>query len=156
MASLVAQMVKNLPAVQKSWVWSLVGRSPREGNGYPLQYSCLKNSMDRGAWWATVWGGGLKRVRHDWTAFTHFQTLDSSSFKHFLKLNSSPLLFIVYKNGNKGPEILRNCSKIPYGHIKKLGILFCIIRGTCPRQILRTDTTNRSLSTSSLTYGRHC
>ena len=30
------------------------GRSPREGNGNPLQYSCLRNPMDRGAWWATV------------------------------------------------------------------------------------------------------
>jgi len=28
------------------------GRSPGEGNGYPLQYSCLQNPMDRGAWWA--------------------------------------------------------------------------------------------------------
>ena len=32
------------------------GRSPREGNGYPLQYSCPENPMDRGAWWATVHG----------------------------------------------------------------------------------------------------
>ena len=32
------------------------GRFPGEGNGYPLQYSCLENSMDRGAWWATVRG----------------------------------------------------------------------------------------------------
>jgi len=31
-----------------------LGRYPGEGNGNPLQYSCLKNSMDRGAWWATV------------------------------------------------------------------------------------------------------
>ena len=31
-------------------------RSPGEGNGYPLQYSCLENSMDRGTWWATVHG----------------------------------------------------------------------------------------------------
>ena len=30
------------------------GKSPGEGNGYPLQYSCLKKSMDRGAWWATL------------------------------------------------------------------------------------------------------
>ena len=30
------------------------GRSPGEGNGNPLQYSCLENSMDRGNWWATV------------------------------------------------------------------------------------------------------
>jgi len=33
-----------------------LGRSPGEGNGCPLQYSCLENSMDRGAWWATVHG----------------------------------------------------------------------------------------------------
>ena len=32
------------------------GSSPGEGNSYPLQYSCLENSMDRGAWWATVHG----------------------------------------------------------------------------------------------------
>jgi len=33
-----------------------LGRSPGEGNGNPLQYSCLENSMDGGAWWATVPG----------------------------------------------------------------------------------------------------
>ena len=32
------------------------GRSPGEGNGNPLQYSCLENPMDRGAWWASVHG----------------------------------------------------------------------------------------------------
>ena len=32
------------------------GRSPREGNGHPLQYSCLGSPMDREAWWATVHG----------------------------------------------------------------------------------------------------
>ena len=32
------------------------GRSPREGNGNPLQYSCLGNPIDRRAWWATVHG----------------------------------------------------------------------------------------------------
>ena len=31
------------------------GRSPGERNGYPLQYSCLENSTDRGAWWANLW-----------------------------------------------------------------------------------------------------
>ena len=34
------------------------GRSPGEGNGYPLQYSCLENPTDRGGWWATVYGVG--------------------------------------------------------------------------------------------------
>ena len=38
-------------------------RSPEEGNGNPLQYSCLENPMDRGAWWATV--HGIARVRHN-------------------------------------------------------------------------------------------
>ena len=33
-----------------------LGRCPKEGNGYPLQYSCLENAMDRGAWQATVCG----------------------------------------------------------------------------------------------------
>ena len=33
-----------------------LGRSPGEGNDYLLQYSCLENSVDRGAWWATVHG----------------------------------------------------------------------------------------------------
>ena len=38
-----------------------LGRCPGEGNGNPLQYSCLKNPMDRGAWWARAQGfpGGL-------------------------------------------------------------------------------------------------
>ena len=33
-----------------------LGRFPGEGNGKPLQYSCLENPMDRGAWWAVVHG----------------------------------------------------------------------------------------------------
>ena len=36
------------------------GRSPGEGDGYPLQFSCLENPMDRGAWWATVHGACKK------------------------------------------------------------------------------------------------
>ena len=67
--SLVAQMVKNLPAV---WVdlGSIpgLGRSPREGKGYPLQYSGLENPMDYSPW-------GLKRVGHDWATFTFTHSL---------------------------------------------------------------------------------
>ena len=37
-------------------------RSPGEGNGNPLQYSCLENSTDRGAWWATVQGVAKSRT----------------------------------------------------------------------------------------------
>ena len=39
-----------------------LGRCPGEGNGYPLQDSCLENSMERGAWWGTVHG-----VAKSWT-----------------------------------------------------------------------------------------
>ena len=58
-ATLVAQMVKNLPVTQETWVQSLgavpgSGRSHGEGNGNPLQHSCLENSMNRGAWQAIV------------------------------------------------------------------------------------------------------
>ena len=51
----MAQMVKNMaamPKIQGSVPGS--GRSPGEGNGNPLHYSCLENSMDREAWQATV------------------------------------------------------------------------------------------------------
>ena len=37
-------------------------RSPGEGNGNPLQYSCLENPMDRGAWWATVCGAAKSQT----------------------------------------------------------------------------------------------
>ena len=51
-ASLVAQTVKNVPAMREIWGSMLgSGRCPGEGNGNPLQNSCLENSMDRGAWW---------------------------------------------------------------------------------------------------------
>ena len=53
-------MVKNLPAsagdLRDMGSIPESGRSPGEGNGYLLQYSCLENPMDRGAWWATVHG----------------------------------------------------------------------------------------------------
>ena len=46
-----------------------LGRSPGEENGYPLQYSCLENWMDRGAWWATVHGVAKNRT---WLTNYHF------------------------------------------------------------------------------------
>ena len=44
-----------------------LGRSPGEGNGNPLQYSCLENLIDRGAWWAAVHG-----VTKNWTKLSNF------------------------------------------------------------------------------------
>ena len=75
-ASLVVQLVKNPPAVQKTacntgdpgWIpgW---GRSPRAENGSSLQYSCLENPIDRGAWWATDHG-----VTKSWTRLKQLNT----------------------------------------------------------------------------------
>ena len=63
LASLVAQTVNNLPASARDPALILGSeRSPGEGNGNPLQYYCLENSMDRGAWQATVRG-----VTKNWT-----------------------------------------------------------------------------------------
>ena len=71
-SSLVAQMVKNLPAMQETRVQSLGREDPLErGHGNPLQYSCLENPMDRGAWQATVHGS--QRVGHDWATKTFWR-----------------------------------------------------------------------------------
>ena len=60
----MAQRLKRLPAMRETWVRSLGQEdSPGEGNGNPLQYSCLENPMDGGAWWAVVLGVTKTRTR---------------------------------------------------------------------------------------------
>ena len=56
LASLVAWTIKNLPAMQERQLGLIPGsgRSPGEGNGNPLKYACLENSLDRETWQATV------------------------------------------------------------------------------------------------------
>ena len=69
-ASQVALVVKNLPANARAGDTVSIpgsGRSPGEGNGNPLQYSCLENPMGREAWWATVHG-----VTKSWTRQSDF------------------------------------------------------------------------------------
>ena len=63
-ASLIAQSVKSLPATQETQVQFLGGEDPLEEEmGNLLQYCCLENLMDRGAWRATVYG--LQESDHD-------------------------------------------------------------------------------------------
>ena len=83
----MAQSIKNLPAMQETTCNTgnpgsipRLGRFPGEGNGNPLEYSCLKNPMDGGVWWPTV--RGVTRVRHNlvtkpytYTNQTHTQTI---------------------------------------------------------------------------------
>ena len=54
-----------------------------EGNGNPLQYSCLENPMDGGAWWATVHGVAKSRERlSDFTFTFHFHALEKAMATH--------------------------------------------------------------------------
>ena len=59
-------MVKNPPAMQETQVQSLGQEDPWRRDDSPLQYSCLENSMDRGAWQAAV-----HRVTKSWTQLNH-------------------------------------------------------------------------------------
>ena len=66
-----------------------------EGNGTPLQYSCLENPMDGGAWWATVHGVATSQTRlSDFTFTFHFHTLDKEMATH-----SSILAWRIPRNG---------------------------------------------------------
>ena len=71
LASLEAQRLKRLPAVRETWVRSLGQEDPLEKEmATPLQYSCLENPRDGGAWWATVHGVTKSRTRVSNLTFT--------------------------------------------------------------------------------------
>ena len=76
-------MVKNIPAstgdVKDVDSTPGSGRSPGKGNGNPLQYYCLENPLDRGAWWDTVHG-----VAKSWTRLSDFTLTDNIDFKQVL------------------------------------------------------------------------
>ena len=59
------------------------GRSPGEGNGTPLQYSCLENPMDGGDWWATVHGVAKSWTRLSNFTFTFFRLLHGIDRTHW-------------------------------------------------------------------------
>ena len=83
-ASLVAQRLKRLPNAADLGSIPGSGRSPGEGNGNPLQYSCLENPMDGGAWWATVHG-----VTKSWTR------LSDLTFKILIDLTIQRSIFLL-------------------------------------------------------------
>ena len=92
LASLVAHMVKNLPAMQEAGSIPGSGRSPGEENGNPLQYSSLENPMDRGAWWATV-----HRVAKSWTWLSdeHIFSLATEPLSNY-SFNSQLLIIVLF------------------------------------------------------------
>ena len=76
-------MVKNLPAnagdIRDAGSIPGSGRSPGGGHGNPLQYSCLENPMNRGAWWATVCGVATNLDTTEATSHTHTHTYTHAS-----------------------------------------------------------------------------
>ena len=95
-ASLIAQLAKNLPTMQETRVQSLGQEDLLEkelANGNPLQYSCLENSMDRGAWQAPA--HGVERVRH--------YSVSGVVVRYFTELMSFnlglPAVFLTGKHG---------------------------------------------------------
>ena len=77
-------MVKNLPAIAGD-MGSIpgLGRSLGGGNGNPLQYSCLENPTDRGAWWAAVHGVAKSQTQLSNFTFTfHFHALQKEMASH--------------------------------------------------------------------------
>ena len=82
------------------------GRSPREGNGTPLQYSCLEISRDRGAWWAIVHGVAKSRTR---LSDQHFHFLFTwLQLERKTRHNRSRPIRVTLLEA-KGTELLRGC-----------------------------------------------
>ena len=113
-------MVKNPPAnarsMRDSGLIPVSGSSLGGARGNPLQYSCLENHMDRGAWWATVHGGCKES---DITEHTHreqsplFLRLFFWSHVNVLPIKSSSGVDTVTYNQSVAPQKLRTCFTGP-------------------------------------------
>ena len=80
-----SQLRKSLPKCSRegSHVCYHISVKPREGNGTPLQYSCLENPMDGGAWWAAVHGVAKSWTRlSDFTFTFHFHAWEKEMATH--------------------------------------------------------------------------
>ena len=95
-------VVKNLPAnagaTGDPGLIPESGRPPGEGHGNPLQYSCLGNSMDRGAWWATVHAiAESETTEVTENVHTHYEaiTVASLDHTHYLCLYYIPMSYLL-------------------------------------------------------------
>ena len=77
-----------------------LGRSPGEGNGNPLQYSCLENPMDGGAWWATVHGVAKSRTRWATSLSLSYYNKNEKCVEYLLTYKNLPGL-LLSENVNK-------------------------------------------------------
>ena len=113
-ASLVAQTIKNLPAIRETWVRSWVGKIPWRGNDYPLQYSGLENSMDYIV-------HGLQRVGHDWEKSLYLSTPCGA-----WKWSESCLVVSMMPGVSSKYRLSKECTHyFSEGSLKKLKFLIC-------------------------------
>ena len=115
-----------------------MGKEVGEGNGTPLQYSCLENPMDGGAWWATVHGVTKSRTRlSDFTFTLHFHALEKEMTTH-----SSVLAWRIPGTGKPGglPSTgvtqsrtrLKRLSSSSSSRGRKFSIIYCSPREQQP------------------------
>ena len=94
----IRRHILNHWTTRESLNFKIVIDSQAEGNGNPLQYSCLENPMDGGAWWATVHGVAKSRTRlNDFTLTFHFHALEKEMATH-----SSVLAWRIPGTGEPG------------------------------------------------------
>ena len=89
------------------------GRSPGEGNGNPLQYSCLENPMDGGAWWATVHGVAKSLTRLNDFTFTF-------TFQFSLVIQSCPTLCDPMNRSMPGLPVHHQFLEFTQTHIHRV------------------------------------
>ena len=117
--TLVAKMVKNLPAIQEAWVWPLGWKDPLERGmvTHPLQYSCLENPREGGAWWAAIYGVAqsrtwLKRLSSSSRAtntFTFFPiAIDHEEEKSCLLCHKSSINYKIYPDFRHGRKWIKH------------------------------------------------
>ena len=126
-----------------------LGRSPGGGHGNPLQYPCLENPMDRGAWWATVHGVAQSQTQlSDRTAANGVTTLVQPGLEPWQ--SGSQQVLLTTPQGRPAPLLGRPpaCSDLP-GPVMSLGVLR--LRNTLA-QILAP----KPLHTGSSTLTGHC
>ena len=117
------------------------GRSPEGGHGNPLQYSCLENPMDRGAWWATV-----HRVTKNWTRLKQLSTRVHACITSVRMLNRT----------HGEADCLENLGKPPgEGSINRVSDLFNRFSfNTCMWQEQCKTLIYKELGTKRVVFGR--
>ena len=116
----MAQCIRIHLPVRRRGFHPWAGRSCEEGNGNPLQYSCLENPMERGAWWATVHGVTKSRTQLSNWVHTHTSYMHFSSQQPFCcgsLTQSCPTLCDPMDCNTPGYRVLHHLSEFAQTHV---------------------------------------